>query len=400
MFRPLSLPVLVARLTLLAIGCQSLTAQDLPALKLTASINEGSHEMQQTVGFGAFASLQVRSTWLAAGTWCIPVADLRVVAPAFFAGIPAGGWEHEFATATTPTTVADMLGGLSTAAGSALLAKPVLAHPVDFAVLQQAIGPIPTAGILVGDPLFLSGHPGVHLVQTLGSNLWPNWGLDPASPLPMFNLDAVLQATAWKRLANHPAMAGMTSTQFFESAAWTKLLFARPTLSLTLFGLRGGRIDPRTVPPPGTGLPAALNGYPNVPPRLAVAPPTQITVQFVGSGVGSGGPHFHAPGAIQPTLLPAGLPGGVWNLPMAGFAPNVQLALIHVINGHRLESTAHWNGFGTVSVPIPTVAVSGSGTPLGQYEIAAYRYALLPPASGFGPWQTIPVGERKVVKVL
>jgi hypothetical protein len=87
-------------------------------------------------------------------------------------------------------------------------------------------------------------------------------------------------------------------------------------------------------------------------------------------------------------------------MPMAGFAPNVQLAFLHMVTGHRLESTAHWNGYGEVSVPIPNAALGGASTPLGNYEVAGFRYALVPPATGFGPWQTIPAGEREVVKVL
>jgi hypothetical protein len=384
----------------LFIGCPSTPAQDLPPLKLTASVNEGTHEVQQTVGFGAYVALQVRTQWQAAGTWCIPVADVRVTDPAFFAGVAAGGWEHEFAVATTPITVADLLGGMTTQASSTLLAKPVAAHPVDFGVLPQAIGLTPTVAILTGDPLYLAGGPGVHLVQALGTNLWPDWQLDPSSPQPIFNLDSILQATAWKRLAGHPSMAGVTAAQYFESAAWTKLLFARPTLSLTTCGLRGGRIDPRTVPPPGTGLPAALNGYPNVPPRCTVAPPTKITVQFVGSGLSSGRPRFFAPGGTQPALPPTASVGGAWFIPIAGFAPGLQLAVLHKTNGQRLESTVQWAGFGDVTVPVPSTVLGGAATPLGLYEVTAFRYALVPPATGYGPWQTIPAAERLTVKVL
>jgi hypothetical protein len=298
-------------------------------------------------------------------------------------------------------TVADLTAGLTTAASATLLAKPVAAHPVDFGVLAMAVGPTPTISLAVGDPLYLSGQPGVHLVQLLGTNLWPEWTLDPAVPTPMLNLDAVLQATAWKQLATHPSTAGMTQTQFFESAAWSKLLFANPTLTVTVFGLRGPRIDPRRVPPPGAGVPHPLLGYPNLAPKLTVAPPTKITVQFVGSGLGSGGrPRFHAPSAIQPVLLPIGSPGGAWQLPMTGFAPGMQLAMVHKINGQRLESTVAWNGFGNVSVPIPTYAISSTNTPLGIYEVASYRYALQPAGSGYGPWIVIPAAERKNVKVL
>ena len=123
------------------------------------------------------------------------------------------------------------------------LLQPIAAHAADAGIVAEALGPTPWFLLAHADPLYAPAAGSAKLAQKLGSNLWPEWKLDVASAMPTFNVDAILQATAWRRLAGHPGLAGQTQAQFFNSAAWTSVLQAHPELTVTVLTLRAANID-------------------------------------------------------------------------------------------------------------------------------------------------------------
>jgi hypothetical protein len=377
------------------------TAQGLPPLNLRASVNEGPFVATQQSGFGAFVQLEVTGSAASAGCWCIPVSDLRTTDPAFLAGLGAAAWQQEFGAARTAMTVTDVLGPVRVLAAPATLVQAIAAHPVDSGILMEALGPTPWLALAHADPLFQPAAGSVKLAQRIGTNLWPEWKLDAASPAPTFNVDAILQATAWRRLAGHPGLAGQTASQFFNSAAWTSVLQADPELTLTVLTLRAANVDPSLMPAAGSGLPPALRGFPNQPPRLGTTSPAKLALSFVGSSLTSGRPQFKKPGVALPVPLPTTPVGGWLQLPMVGFAPGLQVGLQRVgTTGQRLELTAVWHSFGSIRVPVPATLPSGAPTPPGQYEIAAFRYPTAVLGSSANPWQPIPAAERLIVQLL
>lgn len=377
------------------------TAQALPPLNLRASVNEGPFVATQDSGFGAFVQLEVTGSAAAAGCWCIPIADLRTTDVAFVAGLVASAWQHEFAGARTATTVADLLGPVPTLADAATLLQPIAAHAADAGLVAEAVGPTPWLVLAHADPLYAPPAGTVKLAQQVGSNLWPEWKLDVASAMPTFNVDAILQATAWRRLAGHPGLAGQTQAQFFNSSAWTSVLQAHPELTVTVLTLRAANVDPGRVPAAGSGLPPALRGFPNQPPRLGSTPPAKLALSFVGSSLTSGRPRFKAPGIAQPVPLPTAPIGGSLHLPMVGYVPGLEVGLLRVgTTVQRLELPAVWHAFGSIRVLVPPTLPSGAPTPPGLYEVAGYRYPASVVGSSGNPWQVIPAAERQIVQLL
>ncbi len=376
-------------------------AQGLPPLNLRASVNEGPFVVTQDSGFGAFVQLQVTGSAASAGCWCIPVPDLRTTDAAFLAGLGAAAWQQEFGGARTAMTVTDLLGPVPVLAAPATLSQAVAAHPVDSGIVMEALGPTPWLALAHADPLFQPAAGSVKLAQTIGTNLWPEWRLDAASATPTFNVDAILQATAWRRLAGHPGLAGQTASQFFNSAAWTSLLQAQPELTLTVLTLRAANVDPSRVPAAGSGLPPALRGFPNQPPRLGTTPPAKLALSFVGSSLTSGRPQFKKPGIALPVPLPTAPIGGSLHLPMVGFVPGLEVGLLRVgTTAQRLELPTVWIAFGSIRVPVPATLPSGAPTPPGHYEVAAFRYPQSVVGSSGNPWQLIPAAERLIVQLL
>lgn len=370
-------------------------AQGLPTAKVSVSVNEGAFAGSQDSGFGAFVQWKLTGSPAVAGAWCIPVADVRVGNPAFGAGLAATAWQHEFDATNPSMTVADLLGSVPTLADASMLAQPIAAHPADVGIVAGALGPTPWLGLAHADPIYGVSVGSTSVSQILGASVWPEWGLDSAVTLPTFNVDAILQATAWRRLDGHPGLAGATADQFFNSSNWTALLQAQPELSVTWLMLRAASIDPGRVPAAGAGLPPALRGFPNQPPRLGVTAPTKLSLAFVGSAVTAGRPWFKMPGAAQPILIPTAAIGGVLQLPMVGYAPGLEFALQQIgASSQRLELTASWASFGKVRMSIPTVNTNGGATSPGTYAIAAFRYPSAIAGVSGNPWHVIPSADR------
>lgn len=256
------------------------------------------------------------------------------------------------------------------------------------------------------DPLFLpegfnaDGQPQIQ--QLVGYNTGFPWRRDPSLQY-IFNSDSVLMDAVWRRAE---PKTQLSRYQFFNAGdgGFGQMLDEGITLSVTLIGVRGpnSTIFGFPFPWPIAGVPG-LTGFPALGlPQLAISNTARI--RFGGSNLPfdwglrfSPNLNLSGAGSAAPSnVMSIGSPGSGFRQAATGFRPGMQIRLFqNGAQGVSYTLDLFSLGNGEVAFRIPTACATAT------HSVRKFRYYIgeLNGVAQYGPWHTIPQGQRAIIAI-
>ncbi|MCK5940597.1 MAG: hypothetical protein KAI24_01410 [Planctomycetes bacterium] len=249
------------------------------------------------------------------------------------------------------------------------------------------------------DPLYLPESNDPHgnpiIEQVFGLNLGFPW-LRETDVQYVFNCDAVLQSSVWSRMQSQTTM---TRSEFFSSTGdggFYYLMQQGIMLAITLVGMHGPEEPPGV---PFGNQPPVLQGFPaGGVPLFEVSPAALI--RFGGTGlpwqVGFRFVSAYMPNGNPVNSITIGTPGGGFTHGATGYEPGMQVKLFqNGAPGVTYELDLLWIDYGVVGFRIPAQAQTTN------HSVRQYRHYLgtTNGQPNYGPWLTIPQGQRALISV-
>lgn len=229
--------------------------------------------------------------------------------------------------------------------------------------------------------------------QTITQNLEDNatfpWLRDDASRA--YNGDALVQEAVWRRV--EPQVGSMTKSEFFDGP-WQRYLDAGVHLAMTLISVRGPDLPAGQGTIVGGGPAPGLVGFPSEVPAYGISNESKVKFGGVGSEILERFQYYKETvnGASQ--MYPAAA-GAALTLASAGFKPKMQIRLWEQGTTVNYRINVFWAAFGHTVFRVPQAAAAGT------HIVKEFRYyrGLVGNTPTYGPWRTIPAGNRPNVVV-